>query len=223
MNTLDETIIKQIQEDYNNEKIPVKDILKKYNISLYFLYKIVGNKRRRKEDKRKIQNKEDINLQLAIEEYKSTYNTIENICKKYNISKSKLLNNCDNFRRGGANKGRKYSLNEKKIMIDSREKFYWLGFISADGCVYDNGTLAIELKSIDKLHLKKFCNFLETDRPIKDRINNQNVNCSKICINSINIVKLLLRSKIIFPNWIQSPTKILFVYLHMKKMKVNCL
>lgn len=195
MKTLDETLIKQIQEDYSNMNIPVKEILKKYDITLYWLYKIIGDNRRN--SSKIIKNKQDINLQTAIEEYRNTKIPIDEICKKYQISKSRLLNNCKDFRRGDANKGRKYSLNEKKIIIDSREKFYWLGFISADGCINDNRTLTIELKSIDRAHLQKFCTFLETDKPIKDRINNQNVQCSRICINSINIVKYLQQYNIV--------------------------
>ena len=39
----------------------------------------------------------------------------------------------------------------EKIKIESHEKYYWLGFIGADGAVVKN-TLSIELKETDKAH-----------------------------------------------------------------------
>jgi hypothetical protein len=67
--------------------------------------------------------------------------------------------------------------------IDSKEKAYWLGFIMADGCIVHNerirhlktqdvlqirNYLQISLSSIDRKHLEKFNNSLESTYPIKD-------------------------------------------------------
>ena len=38
------------------------------------------------------------------------------------------------------------------------ENCYWAGFIAADGCIHDDGTLTIELAIKDKKHLDKFAN-----------------------------------------------------------------
>lgn len=199
MSTLDETKIAQIREDYQNSELTIKQIAEKNSVSTGSIYKYIKDlPKRNKKDVRRIKNETDKQLQAAIMEYKNTHESLESICAKYNISVSRLLDNCD-FRRGQANKGRKYSLNEEKIMKDSREKFYWLGFISADGCIPDSRTLTIELKSVDREHLQKFANFLETDKPIKDRINNQGVECSRITINSINIINYLKQYNIV-PN-----------------------
>lgn len=59
--------------------------------------------------------------------------------------------------------------------IDSEEKAYWLGFLYADGYVDpERGELILGLADKDKEHIVKFQNFLETNAPYKDKINNQN-------------------------------------------------
>lgn len=59
--------------------------------------------------------------------------------------------------------------------IDSEEKAYWLGFISADGSISlkckNSGSLQIKLASRDKNHLQKFLNSIEySGLDIKDSI-----------------------------------------------------
>jgi intein/homing endonuclease len=53
--------------------------------------------------------------------------------------------------------------------IDSPEKAYWLGFISADGCIdlSVSAKLVISLKIDDVKHLEKFRTFLSANNPIK--------------------------------------------------------
>jgi hypothetical protein len=60
---------------------------------------------------------------------------------------------------------KRYSINDGVFAIDSRERDYWTGFLSADGNIY-NGAIRIELKKSDKKHIEKFRNFLESDHPI---------------------------------------------------------
>lgn len=66
----------------------------------------------------------------------------------------------------------KYNIDETKFeKIDTEEKAYWLGFIYADGNVYESGkyktkVLNICLSHIDKEHLYKFCSFLKTKKPL---------------------------------------------------------
>lgn len=49
--------------------------------------------------------------------------------------------------------------------IDTSEKAYWLGFLSADGAIYD-GFTKITLQQSDYHHLEKFKNFLNSSAPI---------------------------------------------------------
>lgn len=55
--------------------------------------------------------------------------------------------------------------------IDTPEKAYWLGFISADGWVCDQNKLSIELKNTDENHLKKFKKNIKSAHPITQRKN----------------------------------------------------
>ena len=154
MNALDENIIKEIRKDYLNKDIPIAEIAKKWNISISSIYRYTKDLNRNS-NKGKIS--EDI--RKAVEDYYNTSIPVNEITEKYNISKKAIYDHIDNERkRGHSNKGRKYSLNEKKLMIDSREKYYWLGFLAADGAVIGN-SISIELKSTDKSHLEKFKKF----------------------------------------------------------------
>ncbi|MCA6430287.1 MAG: hypothetical protein IM613_12710 [Cytophagales bacterium] len=49
-----------------------------------------------------------------------------------------------------------YDFNRKYFTELTLENCYWAGFIAADGCVQDNGTLSIGLAVKDKEHLQKF-------------------------------------------------------------------
>ena len=56
-----------------------------------------------------------------------------------------------------------------KLPFTREEQFYWLGFIIADGCIYEKGhVLKIKLSTIDKQHLEKFLSHLGCESPIKD-------------------------------------------------------
>lgn len=67
---------------------------------------------------------------------------------------------------------RKYSLNDEYFdQIDTPGKAYWLGFITADGCVVEDSAgrpahLRIELARYDDDHLRTLCVDLGSDRPV---------------------------------------------------------
>lgn len=130
-------------------------------------------------------------LDKAIYDYHNTDKTISTILKEYNIPKASFYRNLDykeEFR--AKKKARLYTFNFNKFKEDSHNKYYWLGFLGADGAVVDN-TLTIELKDIDKEHLKKFNTFFENTNPIKTRKNNLNVNCVRTQINSYELINYL--------------------------------
>lgn len=62
----------------------------------------------------------------------------------------------------------KYELNEQKFdgELDEYQK-YWLGFIMGDGCILKN-RITVELSRIDRQHLVKLKEFLESTHPVKD-------------------------------------------------------
>lgn len=85
--------------------------------------------------------------------------------------------------------------------IDTEEKAYWLGFISADGCVSKKSDgamrLKIALKRDDKNHLEKFAMFLDSNLKVKDKISKCKgkeypsslivVNSTELCTNLISL------------------------------------
>lgn len=91
---------------------------------------------------------------------------------------------------------RKYYYDDNKFqIIETEEDAYWLGFITADGCIIENRMLQIKLAESDRGHLVKFAKYLgmtaeETEEIIKDGIggaydkNNKTV-CIKICSRKI--------------------------------------
>lgn len=52
--------------------------------------------------------------------------------------------------------------------VDTEEKAYWLGFLSADGCVHDN-ILELTLKEEDKEHVERFARFISPTAEVKYR------------------------------------------------------
>ena len=79
---------------------------------------------------------------------------------------------------------RKYTLNLDNIYTDSHAKYYWLGFLAADGNVAKNeARVRIELKDNDEAHLYKFLDFFGSNSPLTYRVNNKK--CRYVCA-SIN-------------------------------------
>lgn len=82
--------------------------------------------------------------------------TLSKLCKENNIGK-------DNRR--------KFYFNERFFeKIDSKEKAYWLGFLSADGYINeDRYTVEIELEAGGSFHLSKFLKAIDCNKEIKYR------------------------------------------------------
>lgn len=73
--------------------------------------------------------------------------------------------------------------------IDSENKAYWLGFITADGCIAKNGaSISIQLGRKDIGHLKKFCDEIQAPYSlIKDTIGGFGTECNKLAISSVKM------------------------------------
>ncbi len=70
---------------------------------------------------------------------------------------------------------RRYLLDETFFdKINTEEKAYWLGFITADGSIEDTYRLKIRLKYGDKKHLKKFLTAVKANNPIRKEITSLN-------------------------------------------------
>ncbi len=150
------------QEDYirkNYKKIPSKKIAEGLGIS-YQKVQSIARYIGVAQFSTKIQNI----VEYVLEDYYLYNKTVKEICKKFQIGKSTIL---DILRLRGSG-GRKphetgivYKCNVNFFdRIDTPEKAYWFGFIAADGNIY-NGKLQIRLHTKDKNHLEKFCDRIE--------------------------------------------------------------
>ena len=69
-----------------------------------------------------------------------------------------------------------YTINKSYFeKIDTEHKAYWLGFIYADGYLYKEKYVRIELASKDKKHLEKFRECLSSNIPIKESIHKESI------------------------------------------------
>lgn len=92
-------------------------------------------------------------------------------------------------------------------VIDTEEKAYWLGFISADGSVYERetsgSTLTINISQNDKHHLEKFRRFMVTNSEIKTMkgvgFNEGGTPTCRITINNTKVVNDLKKLGVV-PN-----------------------
>lgn len=136
-------------------------------------------------------------LDRAIDEYYKTKIPIDTICKTFGVGKATFYRHLPKEnRRGYYNQNRQYNFNIQKLIKDSSDKFYWLGFLAADGSVVNN-TLIIHLNIIDKKHLELFKVFIEANYNVEEILNSQNRETSKIQINSFELISYLRKYNII--------------------------
>ena len=126
-------------------------------------------------------------LKIYYEEYINGDSTIV-IGKRHNIHYSTLRNRFIKLGlklRSNKENSRKYFCNDNIFSnIDTPEKAYWIGFLSADGYISNvkgNGKkvgLALSIK--DKGHLEKFKKFISATYPIHEYISS-GFSCAKYC------------------------------------------
>lgn len=85
---------------------------------------------------------------------------ILNYSNKWNcdnaIKENRLCSSCGWVKRHKTHK--KHNL--EKLLHNSLESYYWVGFLLADGWMSDNGELSLELSYKDSNHLDNFSNFV---------------------------------------------------------------
>lgn len=116
-----------------------------------------------------------LNFKEISNELGVNYKTLLRYTKKYEL-KSGV----------GTQGARKHRFNEEFFrIIDTEEKAYWLGFIAADGCVYQNSNawrLQINLKGSDIDHLEKLQLAIKSNYKIVEKV----VGSSEVCQLKIN-------------------------------------
>lgn len=115
--------------------------------------------------------------------------SIRKIAELYPVGRTSIgytlkRHNVETKSTGNPYKISKYTLNRKYFTsIDSEDKAYWLGFISADGHVSDDG-VTIGLHKKDEAHLEKFLKDIGSNSSIKHQ-----KNASIVSIYSKDLVK----------------------------------
>lgn len=89
---------------------------------------------------------------------------------------------------------RQYALNEAFFAsVDTPEKAYWLGFLTADGCVREDlGTVTLHLKAEDAGHLDKLQKALGSNYPVKTMLRDNSA-CVRLTVCSKKLVHDLVR------------------------------
>lgn len=172
---------------YLNKLLTAKEIAELLEVSIP---KVIGALNRFKISK-PYTNKEWLN-----EQYNVQKKTIKQICEELNCDRESVRIYLRKFgfatdTERARKAGKKYNYNERIFQnIDTPEKAYWAGFITADGCIedlarkradgsiYHNYRLRFCLAYKDIDHLKKFTKFLNdeslpiTDSYVKDNERN---------------------------------------------------
>lgn len=128
---------------------------------------------------------EKTSIETLLEKYKLSPNTLYRILKKNNVSKRSFHSPCRH----------KSNVNENYFeTIDSPDKAYWLGFLTAKAHIYhiseNFARLQLNLPIEDLYHLEKFKIDLATENKITiTKIKDKEI--CKISINSINLCNSL--------------------------------
>lgn len=128
--------------------------------------------------------RETPNVRMLAEQFSVSPQTMIRVMDNYGISRLKPIGN------------KKHHFNESYFKsIDTEEKAYWLGFLMADGCVYQGtGTtyrLQINLKYDDLPHLNKFQQAIGSDYKIQIKKVNES-KAAQLKINSTEMCKDLI-------------------------------
>lgn len=119
----------------------------------------------------------DEQLQEIIETYTNEHLSMSKIGKKFGVSKEVISRVLKENNITIVQDNHIYKANYRTFkVIDSPEKAYWLGFLAADGCVYtreQNATVRLAIQQKDKIHLENFRDFMKSNAPIKDFINDK--------------------------------------------------
>lgn len=103
----------------------------------------------------------------AVEYFQRNKISITKCAKMFNIHRETLAKYLNEYELHEDR--RSYNVNQDYFeTIDTEEKAYWLGFITADGCIKeDNNQLSIGLSRKDINHLQKYRQALNAEHPIK--------------------------------------------------------
>lgn len=133
------------------------------------------------------------------------------IMKKYNIHDGLLYRILDYYNCNLQGIQREYTLNEYFFnVIDTEEKAYWLGFLYADGYVYNGPkryAVELTLKEDDEQHIINFMNIINYNGPIIHKV--VTLNDRKYKASRINICSKKFSQSLVDKGCVQNKSLIL--------------
>lgn len=157
-----------IMADYH-AGLKVNDIASRNNCNVSLIYKVL---RKRSLPSTKMKMSRKIDHDALISDYFANMD-IYDIARKYDCAQQTIYRIIHKYEYDA--RGRDYMNCHEEFFdnIDTEEKAYWLGFIVADGCIYERSDnsmyLSIGLASFDLEHLVKFRNTIGSENVFKHR------------------------------------------------------
>ena len=136
-------------------------------------------------------------LQEIIRLYVEEHVSLTKLAKQFNVSRTVMTRIIKEQKLEIRQDNHSYYAEYRMFQnIDTAEKAYWLGFIAADGCIFerkDNASVKLNIHERDELHLEKLRTFLKGNMPIKHIIQNDgfsnNTPMVRIDFNSVEMVE----------------------------------
>ena len=157
--------IKKLVKEYTSKNISIKKLALNFQVSPGYITKILKENKVYNPPKR-LTNKQK---NKAVQMYKKG-NTIASVAKKFNIDAGYFVHYLQKHNHWKYKETRKYTCNFSFFsQINTEEKAYWLGFIGADGNIYDV-CMRIQIHAKDHNHLLKFKESIKANNPIRTSI-----------------------------------------------------
>src|SRR6266704_539106 len=133
----------------------------------------------------RIEKSKNLTKDTLLEDYKNL-KTLTAVAKKYNTDRHVIAKCFDRLGIDYVKDNRIYTLNQDFFKnIDDPNVLYWIGFLLADGCVFKNTIIKLNLNEKDVEQLKKFKIDVGSNKNIGRTINKlseQNVNWHNVNI-----------------------------------------
>lgn len=110
------------------------------------------------------------------------YNSLES----FNANKDSFL--CRSCARKGVHK-KKHPNKMEKLLLETPESYYWIGYLLADGHFDKNYRLKFTQNGEDKVSVEKFKKYIETETPI---IYKEKTDCASISIMNTDVIKQII-------------------------------
>lgn len=135
-------------------------------------------------------------INLAIQEYLNTPENERSLTKlgeKYGIKRQTISKQLRQFGIEVINYQNRARLNEHVFdSMDTEEKFYWLGFLYADGNISSTGNrIEVHLSLKDLEHLEKFRKFLNLTTEIRTGISNEGYSFCHLSVRNKHLWNML--------------------------------